>query len=195
FEGPVWRIPHPAWPLGEGTPAQVEGSPLFGCFGHLNESKRIPQLFAAFARLRATRPEARLLRVGALADRRSGMDVPEGVIREEYVPEERLWSLMGACDAIVSLRSPTMGETSGSAIRALTLGKPLVVSDVGWFAELPDDVAIRIPVDEREVETLAAALERLAADEEARDAMGAAAYELVARQHSLPPLAHPYPSP
>ena len=44
---------------------------------------------------------------------------------------------MAACDAIVSLRSPTMGETSGSAIRALSLGKPLVVSDVGWFAELP----------------------------------------------------------
>ena len=44
---------------------------------------------------------------------------------------------MAACDAIVSLRSPTMGETSGSAIRALSLGKPLVVSDVGWFSELP----------------------------------------------------------
>ena len=44
---------------------------------------------------------------------------------------------MGACDVHVSLRSPTMGETSGTAIRALALGKPLVVSDVGWFAELP----------------------------------------------------------
>ena len=43
-----------------------------------------------------------------------------------------------------------MGETSGSAIRALSLGKPLVVSDVGWFAELPDDVALKVPSDERE---------------------------------------------
>ena len=34
---------------------------------------------------------------------------------------------MAACDVVVSLRSPTMGETSGSAIRALSLGKPLVV--------------------------------------------------------------------
>ena len=38
-----------------------------------------------------------------------------------------------------------MGETSGSAIRALSLGKPLVVSDVGWFSELPDDVALKVP--------------------------------------------------
>ena len=192
FEGPVWRIPHPAWPPGDVSPAQVEGSPLLGCFGHLNESKRIPQLLAAFARLRAAKPDARLLLVGALADRLAGMSVPEGVIREDYVPEERLWSLMAACDAIVSLRSPTMGETSGAAIRALTLGKPLVVSDVGWFSELPDEVAIRVPVDEREVETLAAALEHLAVDGAARGEMGGAARELVEREHSLPHVADLY---
>jgi glycosyltransferase involved in cell wall biosynthesis len=194
FEGPVWRIPHPAWPLPEVTAVPVEGSPVIGCFGHLNESKRIPQLFAAFARLRAARPGAQLLLVGALAPRLTGLDVPEGVIREDYVSEDRLWSLMAACDAIVSLRSPTMGETSGSAIRALTLGKPLVVSDVGWFSELPDEAAIRIPVDEREVETLAAALERLAADEDARTRMGAAARGLVERDHSLPHVADLYAS-
>ena len=48
-------------------------------------------------------------------------------MREAYVDEERLWSLMAACDVLVSLRSPTMGETSGASIRALSLGKPLVV--------------------------------------------------------------------
>ena len=51
---------------------------------------------------------------------------------------------MAACDIHVSLRSPTMGETSGTAIRALSLGKPLVVSDVGWFSELPDGVALKV---------------------------------------------------
>ena len=84
-------------------------------------------------------------------------------MREDYVPEERLWSLMAACDVLVNLRSPTMGETSGSVIRGLSLGKPMLVSDVGWFSELPDDVALKIPVDEYEVPTIAAALE-LAAD-------------------------------
>ena len=192
FEGPVWRIPHPAWPLEGVEAAEVEGSPLIGCFGHLNESKRIPQLLAAFERLRAAHPDARLLLVGALARRLTGLELPDGVIREDYVPEERLWSLMAACDAIVSLRSPTMGETSGSAIRALTLGRPLVVSDVGWFSELPDDAAIRVPVDEHEVETLSAALERLAADEAARTAMGTAAKELVEREHALPHVADQY---
>ncbi len=192
YGGPVWRIPHPAWPLPEITTAAVDGSPVIGCFGHLNESKRIPQLLAAFARLRASRPEARLLLVGALASRLAGLEVPEGVVREDYVSEERLWSLMAACDVIVSLRSPTMGETSGTAIRALTLGRPLVVSDVGWFSELPDAAAIRVAVDEREIETLTAALERLASDEQERTRMGAAARSLAERDHSLAHVADLY---
>ena len=45
------------------------GSPLFGCFGHLNATKRIPQLLAAFARLRRRQPDARLLLVGATSPR------------------------------------------------------------------------------------------------------------------------------
>jgi glycosyltransferase involved in cell wall biosynthesis len=194
FERPIWRIPHPAWPPPDVPPAAVGGSPVIGCFGHLNESKRIPQLLAAFASLRASHPEARLLFVGALASRLTGLAIPEGVIRADYVDEGRLWSLMAACDVIVSLRSPTMGETSGSAIRALSLGKPLVVSDVGWFAELPAEVAIRIPVDGDEVDSLAAALDRLAGDPTGRKAMGAAARRLVEFEHDLPQVAELYAS-
>jgi len=83
-------------------------------------------------------------------------------MREGFVDENRLWGLMQACDVHVNLRSPTMGETSGTAIRALALGKPLVVSDVGWFAELPSGVALKVPVDDDEVDTLVAALDLLA---------------------------------
>ena len=48
YDGPIARIPHPAWPRGV---SPVTRGALIGCFGHLNESKRIPQLYAAFARL------------------------------------------------------------------------------------------------------------------------------------------------
>ena len=80
---------------------------------------------------------------------------------------------MAACDVCVSLRSPTMGETSGSVIRQLSLGKPVIVSDVGWFAELPGEVALKVPVDSDETETLYAALELLVRDESARASMSA----------------------
>jgi glycosyltransferase involved in cell wall biosynthesis len=192
FDGPIWVVPHPAWPAPAAAPAAVDGSPVVGCFGHLNESKRIPELLKAFAQVRARVPDARLLLVGAASRRLVSRVEAAGVLREDYVPEERLWSLMAAADVCVSLRHPTMGETSGTAIRALSLGKPLVVSDVGWFSELPAEAVLKVPVDEREVETLAAALELLARDAGVRAAMGAAARELAEREHRVERVADLY---
>ncbi len=200
YEGRIFRIAHPAWPLPRIERADAEGSPLIGCFGNLNMNKRIPQLLEAFAGLRSRYADARLLLVGAQAERfdldrrleRLGLAGSDAIHREDYVGEPRMWSLMAACDVCVNLRSPTMGETSGSAIRVLSLGKPLVVSDVGWFAELPDDVALKIPVDEYETRTLAAALELLAASPQARTAMGAAARAYVEREHDLDRVAEQY---
>src|SRR4051812_20088957 len=60
YVGPLWRIPHPAWPRPGFAPAAIEGDPVIGCFGHLNESKRIPQLLRAFAQFRQSHPAARL---------------------------------------------------------------------------------------------------------------------------------------
>jgi glycosyltransferase involved in cell wall biosynthesis len=192
-------VPHAAFPVPEIRAADVGGDPLIGAFGNVNASKRVPQLLEAFARLRARRPQARLLLVGAVSpgfdlDRRLqrlGLD-DAGIVREGWVDEGRLWSLMTACDIHVNLRSPTMGETSGTSIRALSLGKPLVVSDAGWFGELPDDVALKVPVGGDEVDTLAAALELLASRPDAREAMGSAAAALAASAHDLDRVADLY---
>jgi glycosyltransferase involved in cell wall biosynthesis len=117
------------------------------------------------------------------------LGLAEGVTRLDYVPEEGLWALMAACDALVNLRYPTMGETSGSVIRALSLGKPLIVSDVGWFSELPDGVVLKVPVDEYEVATLKAAL-GVAVDHGTQ--LAAAAREYVARAHDVERAADAY---
>ena len=199
YDGPLRRIPHPAWPRPQTTREDVHGAPLIGCFGHLNMNKRIPHLLDAFARLRRRHPGARLLLAGAAAERfdldrrleRLGLDDGDAIARLDYVPEARMWSLMAACDVLVNLRSPTMGETSGSVIRALALGKPLVVSDVGWFAELPDEVALKVPVDPWETRTLEAAL-ALLCETGARTAMSNAALEYVEREHDLGTVADRY---
>ena len=201
YAGPIWVVPHPAFPVPTLSAAVVAGDPLFGSFGNVNASKRVPQLLEAFARLRRRHETSGLLLVGATSpgfdlDRRLqrlGLD-SAGLVREGYVDERRLWELMIAADVHVSLRSPTMGETSGTAIRALSLGKPLIVSDVGWFSELPDDVALKVPVDEHEVDTLAAALELLATRPDVRTAMGAAARDLARHDHGLDRVADLYAS-
>jgi glycosyltransferase involved in cell wall biosynthesis len=196
YDGPLWRVAHPAWPMHSVVPEDtIAGEPLIGCFGYLNMNKRIPQLLEAFAAFRTRRSGARLLLAGAAAERfdvgrrLERLGLSDGVIREDYVPEERMWSLMAACDVLVNLRFPTMGETSGSVIRGLSLGKPLIVSDVGWFSELPDDAALKVPVDDYEIPTLAGALELATARHEQ---LGARALDYVQREHDLGRVADAY---
>jgi len=196
YDGPIAMIPMPAWPaveLGDRL-APAGRSPLIGCFGYLNAAKRVPQLLEAFEHVRQSFPDALLVLAGAAAaDVRIDVDrLGDGVLRLAHQDERSLWQLLADCDICVALRWPTMGETSGMAIRALSLGTPLVVSDVGWFSELPDDVAAKVPVGDGEVEMLAAVLERLAADTELRDRMGAAASQYARTEHGLARVADLY---
>jgi glycosyltransferase involved in cell wall biosynthesis len=196
YEGPIRVIPMPAWPTVEANARLLPKGhfPLIVCCGHLNVAKRIPQVLTAFERVRRAFPDALLVLAGTAAPSlrldRHGAD--QGILRLGYQAENDLWRLLADCDFSVSLRWPTMGETSGIAIRALSLGKPLVVSDEGWFSELPDSVAAKVAVDEYEVETLAAVFERLAADGELRKRMGAAALDYIRREHDLDTVADLY---
>jgi glycosyltransferase involved in cell wall biosynthesis len=196
YEGPIWVVPMPAWPSVElhGRLVPEGRFPIVTCVGHLNHAKRIPQLVDAFRRVRHRYPDALLVLGGGAAPglRLAAEDLGEGLLRLDYQQEQDLWQLLADCDVAVSLRWPTMGETSGMAIRALSLGKPLVVSDVGWFSELPDSVAAKVRVDEFEIETLAAVLELLARDDELRARMSAAASEYVRTAHDLDHIADLY---
>jgi len=192
FPGPVWVVPHPAWPVPAIVPERVAAGVVIGCFGIVNQSKRIPELLQAAATVRSSRSDVTLLLVGPTSP---GFDLDrrlqrlglagEGTVREGWIEENRLWALMSGCDVLVNLRHPTMGETSGSVIRGLSLAKPVVVSDVGWFSELPGDAALKVSPDEDEVATLTAALELLVTRDDVRTAMGSAAAELVRRDHDL----------
>ena len=199
FEGPISVVPHPAWTAPSLAAERVASGTVVGCFGVVNASKRIPELLRATAAVRNEHPDLTLLLVGSTSpgfdlDRRLqrlGLD-SAGLVREGWVDESRLWALMAGSDVLVNLRHPTMGETSGSVIRGLSLGKPLVVSDVGWFSELPADVALKVPPDDDEVATLTAALELLAARGDVRDAMGANAANLARREHGIERVADLY---
>lgn len=198
----IWKIPHPAWPENGVDPDREvagKGSFVIGCVGNIVPSKRIGQLLAAFSELRREREDAVLVFAGAasgvqLRSRLVELGLREGhdVVVLGHLDEQRLWSVMAACDVFVSLRWPTMGETSGTVVRALGLGKPVVVSDVGWFSELPDDVAAKVPPDEAEVPVLAAVLRSLSEDAGLRERMGVAAQEHIRREHDLERVADLY---
>jgi glycosyltransferase involved in cell wall biosynthesis len=193
----------PAWPVPEtlGEAGLPTGRrPIVGCFGFLNPDKRVPELLQAFALLRRKFPDALLVLAGTVAPsidletraEKLGLTLGSDVLSLGFVDEARLWALIGKCDVCVSLRGPTMGETSAMALQVLALGKPLVVSDVGWFSELPGSVAVKVPVGEGEVELLAAALELLANDAGLRDRLGEEARAYARAAHDLDAVAELY---
>jgi glycosyltransferase involved in cell wall biosynthesis len=203
YIGPIYRIPHPAWPNPDiALDPALEGvtGPIFGAFGHLNTAKRAPQLVEAFAQVVEQEPEAKLLLVGSASEeihidgRLAEIERahPGSVTRLPYVEEDRLWNLIAGCDVCVCLRYPTMGETSGIAIRALVCGRPLLVSDVGWFSELSDDIAVKVSVGDGEVESIAEQMVVLARDPQRRDAMSVAASRYAADDLALARVAEQY---
>jgi glycosyltransferase involved in cell wall biosynthesis len=182
----------PATSAGEARAALViePGTFAVATFGFLTAAKRPEVLLRAFARLRREHPEARLLIVGEVSphfdfDRVFTPELREGVTVTGRLELDRFLLYMQACDVAVNLRHPTAGETSGTVVRLLGLGKPLIVNDTGAFAELPDDGCAKVDLGDNEEELLLAYLRRLAADEPLRRRMGENARRHMAAHHSL----------
>jgi glycosyltransferase involved in cell wall biosynthesis len=91
-----------------------------------------------------------------------------------YAPDELLASYLIHADFCVTLRYPTTETASASAIEQLTYGKPLIVSDTGFYVDLPGDCVLKVPVD-GEAAGLTDAMRRLAGSSLLRQEMGARA--------------------
>jgi glycosyltransferase involved in cell wall biosynthesis len=79
----------------------------------------------------------------------------------------------------VQLRCVTNGESSGSVAECMAAGVPTVVSDIGSFAELPDNVVVKVPAD-LSAEELTMVVSDLLRDPERRSALSAAGREYAA---------------
>ncbi len=130
-----------------GLPA---GVPVLGSFGFQTPIKRTVQAIAALAAPGLER--VHLLVVGEEAPgtglwetaRRAG--VADRVRILGYLPFAEFAAAIAATDLCLNLRYPTAGETSASLLRVMAAGRPAIVSDYAQFAELPDAIAIKVPL-------------------------------------------------
>ena len=81
---------------------------------------------------------------------------------------------LGRAELAVQLRASFSGEASAAVGDCLACGVPMIVTDIGWMGELPDDVAFKVPVDVTAAD-LAEACARLLDDPATRGALGKAA--------------------
>jgi len=204
YRGPVGVIPHGAWIPQTDRHAYRDklgvdlDTPLIGIFGYLKPYKRIAESLRAFKRLARVQPLARMILVGEphpefpIEPMIRSLGLSTNVRLLGFTPIEEFTGYLAACDIVLNLRYPTVGESSGTMLRALGLGKPLLVSEIGSFAEFPEDVCLKVPVGAGEEELLFEYLNLLVSRPEVARAMGAKAKAFVEEQCNWPTVAHQY---
>ncbi|OHC45292.1 MAG: hypothetical protein A2092_13665 [Rhodobacteraceae bacterium GWE1_64_9] len=123
---------------------------VFVSLGFVIPNKQIATALQAMAELPAEMGDWRYVIGGENRDpavletcRKLGLE--HRVIFLDYLDEADFDGVLAAGDVLVNLRYPTSGETSGTVCRALAHGLPCVVTDHGWYAELPETVTYRVP--------------------------------------------------
>jgi glycosyltransferase involved in cell wall biosynthesis len=101
------------------------------------------------------------------------------VITRGFLPLEDMERYISAADICINLRYPTMGESSGSLLRMMGYGKPVLVSDCGSYRELPDYTVLKVPTDIYEKDILQAYLKELARNRGLRESIGLEARQYV----------------
>ena len=123
---------------------------LFGVFGYLRESKRIPSVLRAFRVIHREIPQTALLLAGEFASRDLSRAVEPmlheqpGILRLGHLTQREFWLAASACDTCINLRYPTAGETSGIAVRLMGIGKAVMVTEAEESSRYPDECCLRI---------------------------------------------------
>lgn len=148
-----------------------------GVFGRVEPHKRIDQVLAAMAELHRRGVEIRLdicgelgSTMGGLTDQIDALGLRSVVSSKGHLAHEAFIAGIESVDICINLRDPTMGETSAVVTQSMQLGTPVIVTDTGWYAELPDCV-LKVPSGQGAVDALVAHLARLDADRQLLDAL------------------------
>lgn len=148
--------------------------------GQVNPNKRVRSVIDAISRNQLLKERIHYRIVGAIEDGtkqnllRAAADVGVNVAIMGEVDDDALAREMNNADVICCLRWPTLEAASASAIEALLYAKPTIVTDAGFYAELPDECVMKI-CQNTEIESLTAALQDMVSSKNRRLQLGALA--------------------
>jgi glycosyltransferase involved in cell wall biosynthesis len=159
--------------------------------GSVNTNRRIDQLLEAIAGDEVLARRMHLWAVGSHEEKNSGVLIHLARslgLRDRFAITDRvsgplLSAILARADVAAALRDPVLEGQSASTLTQLASGVPVVVYDHAHYAELPDDVVVKVdprggPVAVRE------ALRLLTDDEPERARRGVRGREYVAASRS-----------
>lgn len=121
-------------------------------FGFMGTNRRLIEFVEAWGQV-SHRDRFRLHLAGRIANwaqaeaRLAELNLADYVTHHGFVTDAALDDMIRNADLAINLRNPTMGEASGSQLRIWANGCPSVVSDTGWYAELPDDAVLKVRIE------------------------------------------------
>jgi hypothetical protein len=186
---PLLQLNLPAAP----PPARVEradrAGPLRFVFcGHVGPNRRLIEFMEAWGSL--PRPEdisldlfGNISNSSQLLQYAGHFGVADYVRLRGYVSDAQLDEALQSADFAINLRWPTMGEASASQLRYWSAALPTLVSDVGWYGELPDDAVCKISVADEGADLLALLRDALASAVKYRQ-IGQRGWERLHEAHS-----------
>jgi glycosyltransferase involved in cell wall biosynthesis len=162
------------------------GSPVAVCVGRLHPFKGQEYLIRAASLWRTTHPELKVVLVGDGPDRRRleslARDV-DSVVFAGNLPPAGVYALLRRATVFVlpSVTLPRQQEGTPTALmEAMAAGRPVVATRTGGTPELVRDGVDGLLVEERDVTSLAAAMEVLLGDQTVARRLGESARRRVA---------------
>lgn len=157
-------------------------------FGYLAPNRRLEELLTAIAEF-PQKDQFRLDIYGRLSNEKQVRELVrllhlKGLVAVHgFVPEAELERALSDAHLAINLRYPTAGEASGSQLRIWSHALPSLVTQVGWYATLPEDV-VSFVRPTHQVEDLKHHLAAFVSDPSGFAAMGRRGFALYRQQHS-----------
>lgn len=187
---PVWYIPMPVRMPPVRRELARNNEVRIASFGLITPGKGIEIGLRALAKLKSTHG----FRYTLVGDPNPFFEVRELIRRYEmddrvkitgHLPMADFEKFIGNTDIALNIRERTVGETSASLCRLLSAGVCSIVSDVAWYAELPSNSVVKVPLNSETDALLTAYLRRLIDDLELRQRIGDNARSYAQAEHNL----------
>lgn len=150
---PVRQLNLPALPGAEPVSDREPSALLKFVFcGHVGPNRRLAEFFEAWGGLDSP-GQVSLELFGNIRNKRQLLQYAEHygiadyLTLSGYVSDFELDQALQCADFAINLRWPTMGEASASQLRYWSAALPTLVSDVGWYGELPDQTVCKISIE------------------------------------------------
>jgi glycosyltransferase involved in cell wall biosynthesis len=199
--GPVRAIYHPTY-CGEngaaiGTSSKVCASSdsrlLLLTVGCLNRNKQIHKVIEVLGTNRDIAKRTRYVVIGPYDGGSEYFKEIEGLIARYslestvqilgYQPDDILNQYLCDADIFINLRFPSMDCASWSLMEQLLIGKPIIVFETGFVAELPDECVVKVPSGDYHI--MADRLRMMVANKAFRASIGASARKLAIQNFSV----------